>query len=151
MDRFFSQFPAGSVGLALFLLRLADGFGLASEGIHLFTPAGTTPETTSAVLLGLALVASAIMLILGLRTTVAGSAGAVCTAGSVLYGMDRVNLSATDADAWFLLFVLVFVLSSSLALTGPGGYSLDARLSGWRRITLSSGKSNGPNEWETLS
>jgi uncharacterized membrane protein YphA (DoxX/SURF4 family) len=151
VDRFFSQFPAGSVGLALFLLRLADGFGLASEGIHLFTPAGTTPETTSAVLLGLALVASAIMLILGLRTTVAGSAGAVCTAGSVLYGMDRVNLSATDADAWFLLFALVFVLSSSLALTGPGGYSLDARLSGWRRIRLSSGKSNGPNEWETLS
>ena len=151
MDRFFSQFPAGSVGLALFLLRLADGFGLASEGIHLFTPAGTTPETTSAVLLGLALVASAIMLILGLRTTVAGSAGAVCTAGSVLYGMDRVNLSATDADAWFLLFALVFVLSSALALTGPGGYSLDARLSGWRRIRLSSGKSNGPNEWETLS
>jgi len=151
VDRFFSQFPAGSVGLALFLLRLADGFGLASEGIHLFTPAGTTPETTSAVLLGLALVASAIMLILGLRTTVAGSAGAVCTAGSVLYGMDRVNLSATDADAWFLLFALVFVLSSALALTGPGGYSLDARLSGWRRIRLSSGKSNGPNEWETLS
>ena len=151
MDRFFSQFPAGSVGLALFLLRLADGFGLASEGIHLFTPAGTTPETTSAVLLGLALVASAIMLILGLRTTVAGSAGAVCTAGSVLYGMDRVNLSATDADAWFLLFALVFVLSSALALTGPGGYSLDARLSGWRRIRLSSGRPNRPNQWETLS
>jgi len=45
----------------------------------------------------------------------------------------------------------VFVLSSSLALTGPGGYSLDARLSGWRKIRLSSGKSSRPDEWETLS
>ena len=151
MDRLYSQFPAGSVGLALFLLRLADGFGLASEGIHLFTPAGTTPETTSAVLLGLALVASAIMLILGLRTTLAGSAAAVCTTGSAWYGIHHVNLSGSDVYAWFFLFALVFVLSSSLALTGPGGYSLDARLSGWRRIRLSSGKSNGPNEWETLS
>jgi uncharacterized membrane protein YphA (DoxX/SURF4 family) len=151
VDRFYSRFPAGSVGLALFLLRLADGFGLASEGIHLFIPAGVTSEGTSALLLGLALVASAIMLILGLRTTLAGSAAAVCTAGSALYGIDRVSMSGSDVDAWLFLFALVFVLSASLALTGPGGYSLDARLSGWRKIKLSSGKSNGPNEWQTLS
>jgi len=151
VDRSYSRFPAGSVGLALFLLRLAAGFGLVSEGIHLLTISGTTSETTSTVLLGQALVASAIMLLLGLRTTLAGSAAAVCTAGSVLYGIDRVNLSAIDVDAWFFLFALVFVLASSLALTGPGGYSLDARLSGWRKIKLASGKSNGPNDWETLS
>ena len=150
MDRSYSRFPAGSVGLALFLLRLADGFGLASEGIHLFTPAGTTSESASA-LLGLVLAVSAVMLILGLRTTIAGIAAAVGTAGSILYGIDRVNLPETDLDAWFFLFALVFALSSALALTGPGGYSLDARLSGWRRIRLSSGKSNGTNEWETLS
>jgi uncharacterized membrane protein YphA (DoxX/SURF4 family) len=151
VDRFYSQFPAGSVGLALFLLRLADGFGLASEGIHLFTPPGTTPETTSVVLLGLALVASAIMLILGLRTTLAGSAAAVFTAGSAWYGTHHVNLAEGEMVAWVFLFALVFVLSSSLALTGPGGYSLDARLSGWRRIRLSSGKPSRPNQWETLS
>jgi uncharacterized membrane protein YphA (DoxX/SURF4 family) len=151
VDRFYSQFPAGSVGLALFLLRLADGFGLASEGIRLFTPEGTASETTGAVLLGLALVASAIMLVLGLRTTLAGVAAAVCTAGSAWYGTLHVIATGSEMVAWFFLFALVFVLSSSLALTGPGGYSLDARLTGWRRITLSSGKSNGPNEWETLS
>ena len=53
-------------------------------------------------------------------------------------------------DAWLFLFALVFVLSGSLALTGPGGYSLDARLSGWRKIRLSPRKSNGPNGWESL-
>jgi hypothetical protein len=35
----------------------------------------------------------------------------------------------------------VFFLSSSLALLGPGGYSLDARFSGWRVIKLSSEQS----------
>lgn len=151
MDRSHSRFPAGSVGLALFLLRLAAGFGLVSEGIHLLTIAATPLDATSPVLLGLPLVASAIMLILGLRTTIAGSAAAVCTAASVLSGMDRVNLPATDVDAWFFLLALLVNLSISLALTGPGGYSLDARLSGWRKIRLSSRKLNGPNECGTLS
>src|ERR1700716_199102 len=87
VDSFYSKFPSGSVGLALFLLRLADGFGLASEGIHLFSPAGTASEGASALLLGLVLAASAVMLILGLRTSVAGSAAAVSTAGSAVYDM----------------------------------------------------------------
>ena len=142
MDRLYSRFPAGSVGLALLLLRLVDGVGLVREGIHLFTPAGTLSESTSVLLLGLVLVASAILLILGLRTSLAGSAAAICTAGAALYGSHHLNLLRSDMDAWLFLFALVFFLSSSLALLGPGGYSLDARLSGWRMITLSSGKSN---------
>jgi len=44
-------------------------------------------------------------------------------------------------DAWLFLFALVFFLSGSLALLGPGGYSLDARRSGWRLIKLSSRQS----------
>jgi hypothetical protein len=151
VDSSHSKFPGGSVGLALFLLRLADGFGLASEGIHLFTPAGTTSEGASALLLGLVLAASAVMLILGLRTSLAGIAAAVSTAGSAAYDIHGVNLSESEVQAWFFLFALVFVLSGSLALTGPGGYSLDARLSGWRKIKLASGKSTRPNEWDCFS
>jgi uncharacterized membrane protein YphA (DoxX/SURF4 family) len=153
VDRLYSKFPIGSVGLALFLLRLADGFGLVAEGSRLFRPVGATSETASAELLGVALVASAVMLILGLRTTLAGGAAAACTAGSTLYGIHYVKLSAGDMDGWVFLLALVFVQSSSLALAGPGGYSLDARLSGWRTIRLSSGKSrklDGPERWETF-
>ena len=141
MDRLYSRFPAGSVGLALLLLRLVDGVGLVREGIHLFTPAGTLSESTSVLLLGLVLVASAILLILGLRTSLAGSAAAICTAGAALYGSHHLNLPMSEIDVWIFLFALVFFLSSSLALLGPGGYSLDARLSGWRIIKLSSGQS----------
>jgi uncharacterized membrane protein YphA (DoxX/SURF4 family) len=140
VDRLYSRFPAGSVGLALLLLRLVDGLGLVRVGIHVFTPIGTS-ESASALLLGLVLVASALLLILGLRTPVAGSAGAICTAGAALYASQHLNLFGSSMEAWIFLFALVFFLSSSLALLGPGGYSLDARLSGWRMIKLSSQQS----------
>jgi len=140
-SRLYSRYPAGSVGLALLLLRLVGGLGLVGEGIRLFTPARTSSEPTSVLLLGLVLVASAILLILGLRTSLAGSAAAICTAGAALYGSHHSNLLASEMDAWSFLFAIVFFLSTSLALLGPGGYSLDARLSGWRMIKLSSGQS----------
>jgi uncharacterized membrane protein YphA (DoxX/SURF4 family) len=151
VDSSHSRFPAGSVGVALFLLRLADGFGLASEGLHLFTPAAMTAETTGAVLLGVALVTTAIMLLLGLRTMLAGAGAAVFTVASAPYMAQQRNLPGGDADVWYVLLTLVLVLSSALALTGPGAYSLDARHSGWRRIKLPSGKSHRPNLWETFS
>jgi len=97
-------------------------------------------EPKSVLLLGLVLVASAILLILGLRTSLAGSAAAICTAGAALYDSHHLRLLGSAMDAWLFLFALVFFLSSSLALLGPGGYSLDARLSGWRVIRLSSGQ-----------
>jgi hypothetical protein len=142
LDRLYSRFPAGSVGLALLLLRLVDGLGLIGEGVHLSTLTGTSWEPTSALLLGLALVGSAVLLILGLRTSLAGSASAIGTAGAALYAGHHASLFKSALDAWAFLFALVFFLSTSLALLGPGGYSLDARLSGWRMIKLSSGPSS---------
>lgn len=145
MDRLYSRFPAGSVGLALVLLRLVDGIGLLGVGIHLFTPGGIFPEPTIILLLGLVLGASAILLILGRRTSLAGSAAAIGTAGTALYFSHHLSLLGSEMYAWIFLLALVFSLSTSLALLGPGGYSLDARLSGWRMIKLSSGQSRGKN------
>jgi hypothetical protein len=138
----YSRFPGGTVGLALLVLRLVDAFGLAGEAIRLFIPAANSLEPTSVLFLGLVLVASAILLMLGVRTSAAGSAAAICTAGAALHSKLSFNLLACEMYAWSLLFALVFFLSGSLALLGPGGYSLDARLSGWRMIRLSSGQSN---------
>ena len=146
MDRHYSRFPAGRVGLALLLLRLVDGLGLLGEAIH--SVAGASSAPTSALLLSVALVASATMLILGLRTSLAGSAGAMCMAGAAVLGAERWHLSGTEMDAWLCLFAVLFFLSSSLALLGAGSYSLDARLYGWRRIRLSSRKSDWPFSWD---
>jgi len=147
-SRLYSKFPTGSVGLALLVLRAVDGLGLVLEGTHLFTPAQTSPEPAKAFLLGFVLVASAILLIFGLRTSVAGSAAAICTAGAALYVRNHLNLLGGDTEAWIFLFLVVFFLSSCLALLGPGGYSLDARLSGWRTIRLSTVPSNSRNQKE---
>ena len=149
MDKHYSRFPAGRVGLALLLLRLVDGVGLLGEGIH--PVAGASSAPASALLLSVALVASATMLILGLRTSLAGSAGAMCTAGAALLGSQHLNLSGTEMEAWMCLFAILFFLSSALALLGAGSYSLDARLSGWRRIRMSSTtskKSDWPFSWD---
>lgn len=145
MDRLYSRFPAGSVGLALVLLRLVDALGLLGVGTRLFTPAGMFPESSSVLLLGLVLRAGAILLILGLRTSLAGSAAAMGTAGTALYFSHHLDLLGSEMYAWIFLLALVFSLSSSLALLGPGAYSLDARLSGWRMIKLSSRQSRGKN------
>jgi hypothetical protein len=141
VDRLYSKFPAGTVGLALLLLRLVDALGLVGEALHLFIPPATSSEPTSLLLLGLVLAAGAILLMLGLRTSLAGGAAAICTVAVALYARHHLNLSVDALDAWGFLFALVFFLSSSLALLGPGGYSLDARLSGWRTIKLPSGQS----------
>jgi uncharacterized membrane protein YphA (DoxX/SURF4 family) len=144
----YSRFPAGGVGLALLLLRLVDGLGLVGEVLHLVTPGETLSETASLSLLSLALGTSALLLILGLRTPLAGSAAAICTAGAAVYATHYLNLTGSERDAWFFLFAIVFFLSGSLALLGPGCYSLDARLSGWRMIELSPGKSDSRKEGE---
>jgi len=140
VDRLYSRFPPGSVGLALLLLRLVDALGLIGEGIRVITPVGNSSEPTNVMLLGLVLVVSAMMLMLGLRTSLAGGAAAVCTAGAALYASHHLRQFGNEIDAWLFLFALVFFLSSALALLGPGGYSLDARLSGWRVIKLPSGQ-----------
>jgi uncharacterized membrane protein YphA (DoxX/SURF4 family) len=147
VDRLYSRFPAGRVGLALLLLRLVDGLGLMGEGIHLAVPAEISSEPAG-VLLSLVLVVSAIMLIIGLRTSLAGSIAAICTAGAAVYGSLHLSLSGSDFNAWLSLFALVLFLSSALALLGPGGYSLDARLTGWRRIRLSPRKRTPSSEWD---
>ena len=142
------MFPAGSVGLALLLLRLVDGAGLVAEGIHLVIPAATSQEPASVLFFGLTLVTSAILLMFGLRTTFAGSIAAICTAGATLYGSRHMTLSGTQIDAWLILFALVFFLSSSLVLLGPGGFSLDARLSGWRMIKFATRQPNSNSQKE---
>ena len=140
-SRLYSKFPGGSVGLALLVLRLVAGLGLVGEGIRIFTPAANSPEPTSVLLLGLLLVVSGALLVLGLQTFLASSTAAVCTAASALHGQLNLSLAPSDRYIWSFFFAL-FSVSGSLALLGPGGYSLDARLSGWRIIRLSCGPSN---------
>jgi uncharacterized membrane protein YphA (DoxX/SURF4 family) len=127
MDRLYSQFPGGVVGFGLLLLRLIVAAWFFETGI------GAMGVSSVALFFALMLMSAALLLIVGLRAPASAGAGAACSIVLLLL--------RNEPDQWFPVLLLV-ALSGSLALLGPGGYSLDARLSGWRTITWPSRQSS---------
>jgi len=82
------------------------------------------------VLAGLCIVAG-ILLFLGLWTPIAGSLM------SVLGVWNLVTTHPADPSACILLVTI----GAALAFLGPGAWSVDARLFGWKRIDLGSPRS----------
>ncbi len=122
MDRLYSRFPGGGVGLGLLLLRLIVAALFFEAGIPMF---GSSP---AAFFFALVLMTTALLLIAGVGTSAIASVGAICSIASLQLG--------NKPDQWFPVLSLA-ALACSVALLGPGGYSLDARLSGWQTIKLS--------------
>jgi len=75
-------------------------------------------------------VAAALLLLVGLWTPVAGVAAALAAAW---HGWVHPPDLRSDS--------LLAILGVALALLGPGAWSVDARLFGWRRLELQSGTS----------
>ena len=118
MQRLFSTFPWGLPGVGLVLLRAVVGLPLLYAGL-------VTVSSPAPVFLELVTACAALLLLVGLWTPLAGSLIAV-----VEFGLAFSHPEAPWTSVQF------GVLSAALAMLGPGGYSVDARLFGRKQIQI---------------
>jgi len=120
MHRLFSTFASGPPGLGLLLLRLIAAAGLIAHygGLH----NGASPAAITCDVIAMA---GGLLLLVGLWTPLVGAIVAMTELCIVFSHSDDLRMSITLA-----------VLAAALALIGPGIWSVDARLYGWKRIEI---------------
>jgi putative oxidoreductase len=122
LQRLFTMFPGGWPGAGLLLLRLAAAIPLLIEGYSSF---GGMPHGGFFARFIAAGVGS--LLLAGLWTPIAGALQAVIELWIVFSFGDAV-----------IVHLLLAALGVSLAMLGPGAWSVDARLFGRKRIDIRS-------------
>jgi hypothetical protein len=120
MRRLFANFPTGAPGIGLILLRVVAALSLQTDASgHLTLTSHTSLPGVVLILLSLALLA-------GLLTPVCALLGALIEAALLI----------TSESAGIPMMLQGPVICLALALLGPGGYALDARLLGTRVVVL---------------
>jgi uncharacterized membrane protein YphA (DoxX/SURF4 family) len=119
LRRLYSTFAAGWPGIGLLLMRMVVGSVLL---IHA-TAQLQSDLPLQATLVSMAVAGPGLLLIVGLWTPLAGVAAAVIEISRIL--MSHENL---------FVGLLAATIAGALAMLGPGRWSVDARLFGWKRI-----------------
>jgi putative oxidoreductase len=121
LRRLFSTFARGWPGVGLLLLRAVAAASLIDEAIHQLRVAGLDYSSVPAVLAA----GAGLLLLAGLWTPISG----VVVAAIELW-------SAFTQPGDPRTYILLSCISAALALVGPGAWSLDARIFGWKRIEI---------------
>ncbi len=108
--------------MGLLLLRLVAAITVI---VHDLMKLAAGLPVGGVVLEGLS-IAAGILLLAGLWTPIAGSLVAVLGLWNLI--------STHPADPW--VTILLVTIGAALALLGPGAWSVDSRLFGWKRIDL---------------
>jgi uncharacterized membrane protein YphA (DoxX/SURF4 family) len=127
----FSTFPGGWPGAGLLLLRAAIGVTTIVQGGLYLTEPGTLTFGTGTV--GSVAIASGALLLSGFLTPVAGVLVGLGTLSIALGGLPAAARNLFDAP---LPAVFAVIMSATVALLGPGAFSVDARLFGRREIII---------------
>ena len=120
MRRLYSTFASGWPGLGLLLLRAVVGSALVVRAGMTLASGGAS---IAAILTTVFLAGSGILLIPGLWTPIVGSLVALIELWQVL-------AHAHDP----IVPLLLGTIGAALAMLGPGMWSIDARLFGWKRV-----------------
>jgi hypothetical protein len=107
--------------MGLLLLRLAACLILGAFSVTALR--GGLPIALDLFYSGLAVLA--LLLLAGLWTPIAGGILALASLGHAI---------ARPEDRWG--WIVLAVLAAAVALLGPGAWSVDARLYGWRRLEI---------------
>jgi uncharacterized membrane protein YphA (DoxX/SURF4 family) len=135
LQRLFSTFPNSWPGAGLLLLRLGLGVALIYCGVAGLLGA---PSELIGFLQNLMASAGGIFLLAGLWTPVMGTLAAFAEAWTAL-----LLYSARQPSTWDHIFLAV--LSASVAMLGPGAWSIDARLFGRKRIDIGPARRRRPS------
>ena len=115
LQKLFSAFPAGWPGVGLLLLRMLVGVSLIVQTV---AQVGSSELSAPGWVLAALLVLGASCLLLGFVTPVVAVLIALASLASTTQKLDTV------------------VLSTAIALLGPGAFSIDARMFGRREILI---------------
>ena len=125
MRRLFSTFAQGWPGAGLFLMRLVLGIALIVRAVGRLS---SDPSTTVTVLSVLG-IGAGLLLLVGLWTPVAAT---------LVAAIELLKIYWKLGDPW--IYLLLATIAAAIAMLGPGFWSLDSRLYGWKRIDPSARK-----------
>ena len=128
MRRLYSTFAGGLPGTGLLLMRLVVGSALIVGASSILW---SDPPPINTTIMSVFLAGCGILLIPGIWTPVAGTLVAVIEIWQIL---------TLAGDRWVAL--LLGTIGGALAMLGPGLWSVDARLFGWKRVEAPPRKSS---------
>lgn len=125
LRRLFSTFAQGWPGVGLLLMRFVLGMALIWRAVGRLSSDPSTHMTVLSVL-G---IGAGLLLLMGLWTPVAATLVVAIELWKVYWKL---------GDPW--IYILLATIAAAIAMLGPGFWSVDSRLYGWRRIEPSTRK-----------